>query len=109
MFLASLEIIRILAQRVWLRYNLVEMALFNFKNPFVKKPQVPEDYVSLTIAPNKVIATVWNFQGENINTLSTAEKEFENAHSLIHEAAVVIDSATEKAKTDVPKSVKERE
>lgn len=81
------------------------MAFLNFKNPFVKKSQTPEDYLSLTVAPNKVVATIWNFQGENINTLSTAEKGFQNVDSLIHEAAIAIDSAAEKAKTDVSKVV----
>lgn len=105
LFLTSLEIIRILAQRVWLIYNLLRMTFLNFKNPFSKNPRAPQDYLSLTIAPNKVVAIIWNFQGENIGTLSTAEKEFQNADSLIHEAAVAIDNAAEIAKTDVSKVV----
>jgi len=81
------------------------MSLLNFKNPFSKNPPEPQDYLSLTIAPNKVIATIWNFQGENVHILSTAEKEFVNIDSVVHEAAVAIDEAAQKSKTDVSKVV----
>lgn len=81
------------------------MGILNLKNPFAKKVEEPQDYLSLTIAPNKVIATIWNFEGKNVNVLSTSEKEFANRDSLIHEAAVAIDEAAEIAKTDVTKVV----
>lgn len=81
------------------------MSLLNFKNPFSKNPPEPQDYLSLTIAPNKIIATIWNFQGDNVHILSTAEKEFANIDSVIHEAAVAIDNAAQVSKTDVSKVV----
>ena len=81
------------------------MSLLNFKNPFSKNPPEPQDYLSLTIAPNKIIATIWNFQGDNVHVLSTAEKEFANIDSVIHEAAVAIDNAAQVSKTDVSKVV----
>jgi hypothetical protein len=81
------------------------MSLLNFKNPFSKKPSEPQDYLTLAIAPNKVIATVWNFQGENVHILSTAEKEFTNIDSIVHEAAIAIDNAAQISKTDVSKVV----
>lgn len=81
------------------------MPLFKLKNPFEKAQIDKQDYLALTITPNTVIACIWNFQNEEINVLATSHKTFGSQETIVHEAAVAIDSAAEKSNTDVTKVV----
>lgn len=81
------------------------MPFLKFSNPFEKAQPQAEDYLSLTITPDKVIATIWKFAGEQVEVLSCSEKNYGSQETLVHEAAVAIDTAAQEAKTDVTKVV----
>lgn len=78
-------------------------------NPFSKhkeeKDQSQDSYLALTLTPDKIIACVWNFNLEDINIQAVEERPFVDSENLIHETAVAIDSACQKADTDVSKVV----
>lgn len=82
------------------------MKLFN---PFSKHKKDESDsqdsYLALTLTPDKIMACVWNFNLEDINIQATEERPFQDSENLIHETAVAIDSACQKADTDVSKVV----
>lgn len=79
------------------------MAIFNLFENFFNKGSSPQDtnYLSLTLTPDRVLATIWALSDENVEVLGFAQKPFTNIDSLIHQAAVAIDSAGEQAKGDV--------
>ncbi|MBI2326800.1 hypothetical protein HYU92_00625 [Candidatus Curtissbacteria bacterium] len=70
-----------------------------------KKAQPQENFLSLTITPDKVLATIWAFEGDNVKFLGFGQRPFQNADNLIHQAAIAIDTAGQKAKLDVTKTV----
>jgi len=82
--------------------NTWKMASFNLLGNFFNRslPKV-SNYLSLTLTKDKVLATIWSFEGENIQILGFAHKTFANVENLVHQAAIVIDSSAEQAKTDV--------
>jgi len=63
------------------------------------------NYLALTITPNKILASIWKQNGEQISFEGYSEKEFNSVDSLIHEAAVAIDSAAKNIKSDVSQVV----
>lgn len=79
-----------------------KMASFNLLGNFFNRslPKV-SNYLSLTLTKDKVLATIWSFEGENIQILGFAHKTFANVENLVHQAAIAIDSSAEQAKTDV--------
>ncbi len=79
----------------------------NILPSFFKKPKSLPDtnYLALTLTPTKTIAAVWVLTEENVQVLGIAEKSFSNIDSLIHEAAVAIDTAGKQAKSDVSETV----
>lgn len=81
------------------------MSLFNPFNKLTKKPSSGENYLSLTLTPNQVLAIVWNFEGELVNVLGQSTKTYNKPESLIHECAIAIDNAAGQAKSDVAKVV----
>ena len=81
------------------------MALFNPFNKLSKKPKSGENYLSLTLTPSKVLATIWEFNGEQVSVIGESNKTYNKPESLIHEAAIAIDNAAEQAKSDVDKVV----
>lgn len=82
------------------------MAIKNFFGKILKKEtQADTHYLSLTLTPDRVLATIWTFEQEKVQILGFAKKSFQNIDSVIHQAAVVIDTAAEKAKSDVSEVV----
>lgn len=81
------------------------MALFNPNLIFKKKKPVDENYLALTLTPEKVLALIWAFEGSNVGVLGYAEAKFKDRENLVHQVAVVIDQASEEAKSDVSQVV----
>ena len=81
------------------------MALFNPGLIFKKKNPVDENYLALTITPEKVIALIWAFRQSIVQVLGYAEAKFKDHENLVHQAAAAIDQASEEAKSDVSKVV----
>ncbi len=81
------------------------MKLFNFFSKAKPQPESQDSYLALTLTPDKILSAVWDFNLEDINIQAVEEKQFTNSENLIHEAAVAIDSACQKADTDVSKVV----
>lgn len=78
------------------------MVSFDFLNNLTSKSsKVESNYLSLTLTKDKVLATIWTFEGENVKILGFAHKTFTDNRNIVHQAAIAIDSAAEKAKTDV--------
>lgn len=78
------------------------MALFNkLGNILNKQSNLPQNYLSLTITSNKVCTVVWELLEDKIEIIGYSQKKFHSIDSLTNEAAAAIDSAAEKAKTDV--------
>lgn len=82
------------------------MAFLDLIGTIVKK-EVPKDesFLSLALTPEKVLASIWTFDGKSVQVLGFSKKSFSNVQSTVHQAAVAIDSAAEKAKSDVSKTV----
>lgn len=68
---------------------------FNNKNTDQNK-----NYLSLTLTFDSVLASVWTFEDDQVHILGFAKKPFQSVESLIHQAAVAIDTAAEKAGSD---------
>ncbi len=79
----------------------------NISPSFFKKSKSQPDinYLALTLTPTKTIAAVWVLTEENVQILGIAEKSFTSIDSLVHEAAVAIDTAGKQAKSDVSQTV----
>ncbi len=78
------------------------MVLFNkLGNILNKQNSLSQNYLSLAITSNKICAIVWELLEDNIITIGYSQKKFHSIDSLTTEAAAAIDSAAEKAKTDV--------
>ena len=69
------------------------------------KPTASENYLTLTLTPAEVQATIWAFNQEKIEIKAFAKKGFNNAENLTHQAAIAIDNAAASAKCDVEKVV----
>ncbi|MBI3282681.1 hypothetical protein HYZ70_01220 [Candidatus Curtissbacteria bacterium] len=82
------------------------MALPSILGTFFKKgPAPPTNYLSLVLAPDRVLATIWTFENEELKTLGYGHKTLASEDILIHQAAITIDSAGQQAKVDVTKTV----
>src|SRR3989344_2736535 len=82
------------------------MALTDIFSRFLKKETPQEtNFLSLSLAPDRVLASVWALEGEKVEVLGFARKSFQNVDSIIHQSAVAIDDAAEKAKSDVSQVV----
>src|SRR3989344_4366961 len=67
---------------------------------FKKKSPELNNYLSLTLTPNEVLACIWTFNLDNkVEILGFGQREFTNVDSLIHQAAVAM------AKSDVSQTV----
>lgn len=82
------------------------MAFKDFLGGVFKKESKEEDnFLALILTPEKVLAAVWTFEEESIHVLGFSKKSYQNIQNIIHQAAVAIDNAAEKAKSDVTKVV----
>lgn len=82
------------------------MSLPNILGGIFKKSQSPKDnYLSLIITPDRVLATIWTFENEEIKTLGFGHKSFASEDILVHQAAIAVDSAGQQAKVDITKTV----
>lgn len=82
------------------------MALRGLFGKFLNKEhKETENYLALILSPNKVLATIWTFDDNQIKTLGFGHKSFENLDVILHQAAIAIDAAGEQAKVDVSKVV----
>src|SRR3989344_5367356 len=82
------------------------MALTDIFSRFLKKETPQEtNFLSLSLAPDRILASVWALEGEKVEVLGFARKSFQNVDSIIHQSAVAIDDAAEKAKSDVSQVV----
>ncbi|MDO8487259.1 MAG: hypothetical protein Q7S45_03125 [Candidatus Curtissbacteria bacterium] len=81
------------------------MKLFNPFSKHKQEPQLEDSYLALTLTPDKIMACVWDFNLEDIVIKAVEERPFKDSENLIHETAVAIDSACQKADTDVAKVV----
>ncbi len=70
-----------------------------------RQPQEETNYLSLTLTSNKILASIWQLSGDQINFIGYCSKNFHNIDSLIREAAVAIDTAAQHIKSDVTQVV----
>lgn len=76
-----------------------------FGNLFKRDSAEETNYLSLTLTSDKVIATIWRLNGNNVAFIGSSQKDFHSIDSLIHEAAAAIDSAAQNIRTDVTQVV----
>lgn len=82
------------------------MAPLSLLSKFRRKPTLSqENFLSLILTNNKVTAIIWSEKNGEVNIEGTMSKPFSQVSSLVHEAAIAIDKAAEKVKTDVTKVV----
>jgi hypothetical protein len=82
------------------------MGVFDSLGKFRKRqPQEETNYLSLTITSNKVLASIWQLFGDELNFIGYSSKNFHNIDGLINEAAVAIDNAAAHIKNDVTQVV----
>lgn len=72
---------------------------------FKKNHQGQSNYLSFVITPNRVTALIWTFEEEQVKVLGYDHKNLASIDHLLHQAALAIDKAGEKAKVDVAKTV----
>lgn len=78
----------------------------NILGTFLKKgPSAITNYLSLVIAPDRILASIWTFENEQVKTLGYGHKSLASEDVLISQAAIAIDSAGQQAKVDVAKTV----
>ena len=82
-----------------------DMGFLNIFDKLTKKELPQENYLSLTITPDRILALIWTFDNDELKPLGFGKKTFQNIDSLTHQAAVAIDQAGQKAKSDVAKTV----
>ena len=71
---------------------------------FVKNDTAEENYLALTLTPDKVFACVWNLQNDKVNIAGFSNQKI-NEENITRQAAAAIDAAAEKASGDVAKVV----
>lgn len=76
-----------------------------FGNFFKKGSEGESNYLSLVIAPDRILASIWTFENDQVKTLGYGHKSFQNEDVLVHQAAIAIDSAGQQAKVDITKTV----
>lgn len=82
------------------------MSLLSLFGKFFKKNhQGQSNYLSLVITLDRVIALIWAFEEEQVKILGFDRKNLANIDHLLHQAALAIDKAGEKAKVDVAQTV----
>ncbi|OGD81446.1 hypothetical protein A3A54_01585 [Candidatus Curtissbacteria bacterium RIFCSPLOWO2_01_FULL_39_62] len=82
------------------------MAIADIVGRFIKKESEEENnFLSLSLTPDRVLATIWALEGEKVEVLGFSRKSFQNIDSIIHQSAIAIDAAAEKAKSDVSQVV----
>ncbi|MBI2012621.1 hypothetical protein HYS90_01695, partial [Candidatus Curtissbacteria bacterium] len=79
--------------------------LNNLKRLFKRETDEDQNFLSLAITPNEILAAVWCFSGEQVEIVGFAQKLFKNLDGLIHQAAVAIDNAGKNAQSDVSQAV----
>lgn len=72
---------------------------------FLKKEPAQQTYLSLVLAPDRVLASIWDLKDGNVQFLGFGQKNFKNPDTLLHQAAIAIDLAAEAAKSEVTKTV----
>lgn len=72
---------------------------------FKKNHQGQSNYLSLVITLDRVTALIWTLEEEQVKVLGYDHKNLASIDHLLHQAAVAIDKAGEKAKVDVAKTV----
>lgn len=81
------------------------MESLNIFGKFFKKKKPEENYLALTITPDQILACVWQLNQDNVQVIGFGQKSYQNLDHITHQAAVAIDTAGQKAKTDVSKTV----
>src|SRR3990167_9499235 len=82
------------------------MAIADIVGRFIKKESEEENnFLSLSLTPDRVLATIWALEVEKVEVLGFSRKSFQNIDSIIHQSAIAIDAAAEKAKSDVSQVV----
>ena len=74
--------------------------------PFKKESGASENYLSLSLTPNKILVCIWTFNLQNeVEILGYSHRAFTNTDNLIHQTAAAIDAAAEQARSDVSQTV----
>lgn len=82
------------------------MAVAHFLNRFLKKNnQQDSNFLALTLTADNVLATIWTLASDKVEILGYSKKSYQSEESIIHQAALAIDAAAEKAESDVSKVV----
>ncbi|MEK7580748.1 MAG: hypothetical protein AAB512_00550 [Patescibacteria group bacterium] len=76
-----------------------------FTNSFKKRSPGETNYLSLTLTPEKILASAWQLKGDNLDFKGFASKHFHSIDSLINEAAVAIDAAAKDLDSDLSEVV----
>lgn len=63
------------------------------------------NYLSLVLTPKHVLAAIWVLDDGHVHLIGTGEKPYKSAENLVHETAIAIDKAGEKAQGEVSKVV----
>ena len=81
------------------------MAVGDIFQRFFKKNAQDVNFLSLTLTFDSILASVWTFDNDAVKITGFAKRSFQNVENLIHQAAVAIDAAAEKAGSDVSQVV----
>lgn len=82
------------------------MGLFtNLLRTFQKDKYQEDNYLSLVLTSDRVVALIWTFDQGQVRQLGFGQKIFTNTDILLHQTAVAIDTAQEEAKVDFEKTV----
>src|SRR3989344_8944342 len=76
------------------------MGIGGIFNRFKKETRQNKNFFFSTLTFDSILASVWTFEDDQVQILGFAKKPFQNVESLIHQAAVAIDTAAEKAGSD---------
>jgi len=82
------------------------MGLFDIFSKFLNKgSSLENNYLSLVFTPKHVLAAIWVLDDGHVHLVGTGEKPYKSAENLVHETAIAIDKAGEKAEGDISKVV----
>lgn len=81
------------------------MAINILSSIFNKGKSQATNYLSLVITPDRVLATIWTFEGEHVKTLGFGHESHTGEDILIQQAATAINTAGEQAKVNIKKTV----
>ena len=81
------------------------MGPLNIFTKILKKDSPGQNYLSLVVTPDRVVACIWVLNFDQVEFLGFGQKSITDINSLRHQATIAIDTAAQNAKSDVTKIV----